>query len=229
MKKLGLIGGTGPESTVFYYKAVIDGVQRVAGPHTLPELTIESLSVFRVLDHCSRRDFDGLAAYLSDAITRLAGAGADVASLTALTPHIVFDRLRDASPIPLVSAVEATSDAIVNSGATRLALLGTEYTMTEDFFTGPLRAAGLDVVVPDAHDVTWIQDKIATELEYGVVRDDTRDGFVAIIERLRGEGAQQVILGCTELPLILDDDVSPLPCLDPVPIHARALVAAITD
>ena len=228
MKKLGLVGGTGPESTVLYYKAVIDGVQRSEGAKTLPEVTIESLSVFEVLGYCSRGNLDGLAAYLTAAVGNLAAAGAEVASLTALTPHIVFDRLRDVSPIPLVSAVEATRDAAVADGASTLALLGTEPTMTEDFFSGPLREAGLQVLVPNADEIAWIQDKIVTELEYGVVNDQTRDGLVRIVQRLADAGAQRVILGCTELPLILDDAVSPIPCLDPVPIHTRALVAAIT-
>ncbi|MFZ2510476.1 MAG: amino acid racemase [Gordonia sp. (in: high G+C Gram-positive bacteria)] len=227
MQKLGLVGGTGPESTVFYYKAVIDGVQRVAGPQSLPMLTIESLSVFDVLDYCARRDFDGLTGYLTAAIDRLARAGAQVASLTALTPHIVFDRLRASSPIPLISAVEATCAAAVADGGRTVALLGTEYTMTEDFFSGALRDAGLQVMVPDAGEITWIQQRIVDELEHGIVTDDTRAGLIAIVGRLRGAGADRVILGCTELPLVLDDVVSPLPCLDPVQIHARALVAAI--
>lgn len=229
MKKLGLIGGTGPESTVFYYRALVRGVQEALGPETLPPLAIESLSVFEVLDHCARDDLDGLTAYLAHAVGNLARAGAQIASLTALTPHIVFDRLQSASPIPLVSAVAATRDAAVAAGVRSVVLLGTEYTMTRDFFARPLRESGIAVAVPDDTEVAFVQDRIVRELEHGVVTDATRDGLTAIIRRLREEaGAERVILGCTELPLVLSDEASPLPCLDPVEIHTRALVAAMT-
>ncbi|MBN8880827.1 MAG: amino acid racemase, partial [Salana multivorans] len=229
MRKLGMIGGTGPESTIAYYRAVIGGVQEVAGAERLPELVIESLSVFRVLELCARREYDELTAYLAAAVVRLAGAGAQVGTLTALTPHLVFDRLQAASPIPLVSAVEATRDAALARGARRLALLGTEPTMTQDFFARPLREAGLAVVTPAPDEIAYIQEKIVRELEHGVVLDETRDGFAAIIRRLREDaGAEHVVLGCTELPLLLDDTTSRLPCLVPVEAHTRALVEAIT-
>ena len=230
MRKLGMVGGTGPESTISYYRAVTAGVQAIEGPHSLPPLAIESLSVFEVLGYCSREDYDGLTEYLLSAIERLATAGAEVATLTALTPHIVFDRLRSKSPVPLISAVETTRDAALQRGTGRLVLLGTEYTMTQDFFTRPLRDAGLEVLTPSQAEIAYIQNKIVDELEHGIITDETRDGFVAIIKRLRDEhGGQQVVLGCTELPLLLDDSTSPLPCLDPVEIHTRALVASITE
>lgn len=230
MRRLGLVGGTGPESTIAYYRAVIGGVQAARGPETLPPLLIDSLSVFRVLELCSREDDDGLTDYLTESVAGLARAGAEVATLTALTPHIVFDRLAERSPIPLVSAVVATRDAALERGVKRVALLGTEYTMTRDFFAVALREAGIDVVIPSAEEITYIQEKIVRELEHGVVLEETRAGFVAIIERLREQqGAEQVILGCTELPLLLDDETSPLPCLDPVEIHTRALVSAVLD
>ncbi|MFT0848422.1 amino acid racemase [Actinomycetaceae bacterium L2_0104] len=230
MRKLGMVGGTGPESTISYYRAVIAGVQATEGSHSLPPLVIESLSVFEVLGYCSREDYDGLAGYLLSAIERLATVGAEVVTLTGLTPHIVFDQLSSKSPVPLISAVETTRDAALERGVGRLALLGTEYTMTQDFFARPLRDAGLEVVTPSQTEIAYIQDKIVSELEHGIVTDETHDGFVAIIERLRDEhGCQQVVLGCTELPLLLNDASSPLPCLDTVEIHTRALVAAITE
>lgn len=228
MQKIGMIGGTGPEATVSYYRAVIAGVQQAKDSHTLPPVVIDSLSVFEVLGYCSRKDYDGLVSYLLSAVENLAAAGAQVATLTGLTPHIVFDRLQASSPIPLISAIEATRDAALAEGAGRLALLGTEYTMTQDFFARPLREAGLEVITPAPAEIAYIQKQIVDELEHGIVTDSTRDGFIDIIARLRDEeGCEQVVLGCTELPLLLDDSTSPLPCLDTVAIHTRALVAAI--
>lgn len=229
VRKLGMVGGTGPESTIAYYRAVIAGVQEIKGPNCLPPLVLDSVNVFEILGYCSRQDYDGLTGYLLTSVECLAAAGAEVATLTGLTPHIVFDQLRAVSPIPLVSAVETTRDAALNRGAGRLALLGTEFTMTQDFFTRPLRKAGLEVITPSASEIAFIQDKIVNELAHGLIPEATRAGFVAIIERLRDEHqAQQVILGCTELPLLLDDSTSPLPCIDAVEIHTRALVTAIT-
>ncbi len=228
MRKLGMIGGTGPESTVSYYRAVIKGVEERVGVQCLPPVTIESLSVFEVLDYCSRHDDDGLTDYLAAGVDRLAAAGAEIATLTGLTPHIVFDRLQDRSPIPLISAVEATRDAALDQGVERVALLGTEYTMTEDFFIHPLREAGLTVLVPGRDEIAYIQDRIVRELEHGIVTDDTRERFAAIVRRLHDdEGAERVILGCTEIPLLLDDESSPVPCLNTIGIHTQSLVSAI--
>lgn len=225
-----MVGGTGPESTISYYRTLTQGVQRAVGVGQLPPLVIDSLSVFEVLDLCARDDMDGLLAYLSSSIDRLAAAGAEVATLTALTPHIVFDRLRDASPIPLISAVEATRDEALARNVSAVALLGTEPTMTGDFFAQPIRDAGIDVAIPDAKEIAFIQDRILRELEQGIVTDATREGFVSIIERLRADrSVDSVALGCTELPLLLDDTSSPVPCLDPVEIHSRALITAIVD
>ena len=230
MRKLGLLGGTGPESTIFYYRAVIHGVQSRVGQRRLPPLSIESLSVFEVLNFCSRQDYDGLTDYLADGIERLSAAGAQVATLTGLTPHVVFDRLQERVSLPLISAVEATCDAAVQQGVKRVALLGTEYTMRMDFFTRPLQEAGIEVVIPGPGEVRYIQRKIVDELEYGIVTEPTRDALIAIIRGLRdSEGAERVILGCTELPLLLNDGNSPLSCLDSTAIHTRALVSAITS
>lgn len=230
MRKLGLVGGTGPESTIAYYRSILGGVQAAAGIECLPEMSIESLSVFQVWRFCSDRDWQGLCDYLLGAVRRLAAAGVELGSLTGLTPHIVFDRLRAASPIPLISAIEATRDAAIETGATRLALLGTEYTMTEDFFAEPLREAGFEIIIPLPGEVAYIQATIARELEHGQVTNDALDGFTSIIRRLRDEeNVQRVILGCTELPLLLNDDNSPLPCLDVLQIHSQALVAAVID
>ena len=225
-----MVGGTGPESTISYYRTLTQGVQNAVGVGQLPPLVIDSLSVFDVLDLCARNDMDGLLAYLSGSIDRLAAAGAEIATLTALTPHIVFDRLRDAYPIPLISAVEATRDEALTQHVTAVALLGTEPTMTSDFFAKPFQEAGIDVAIPDAENIAFIQDRIVHELEHGIVTDSTREGFVSVVERLRTDrGVDHVILGCTELPLLLDDMSSPVPCLDPVEVHSRALIAAIID
>lgn len=229
MKKLGLIGGIGPESTVAYYRKIIHGVQVKAGKENLPRLSIESLNAFTVFSLCRRREFDQLTDYVLGAVRSLAAGGADIAALTGNTPNIVMDRVLPLSPIPIVSAVEATCDAARQRGAQKIGLLGTVFTMTNTFFKTPFEDRGMQVITPTDEQIAHIQAKIEAELEHGIVRDDTRQEFVAIIQDLQQrEGIDHVALACTELPLILSDSNSPVPCLDTVEIHVEALVRAVT-
>lgn len=228
MKKAGLVGGMGPQSTMPYYMGVVYGVNQRTRPDFFPNVTIESVNVFEVLDFCAGEDYDGMTEYLLKAITSLARSGADFAALTANTAHIVFDRLQNLSPIPLISIVEATSDEALRRGLRKVALLGTVFTSTKDFYKTPFERKGIRVVVPDKEDIDLIDKRITSELEYGVVKEETIAEFQKIISRLRDEqGAEAVILGCTELPLLLNDANSPLPVLDTVAIHTRAIVDEI--
>ncbi|HIW91962.1 MAG TPA: amino acid racemase [Candidatus Corynebacterium avicola] len=230
-RKLGLIGGTGPESTLLYYRALTTGVQERCGEDVLPRLTVESLSHFEVFRFLGAGDTDGLADYFSAAVDNLAAAGAQVVSLSAITPHIIFDRLAERSPVPLVSAVETVRDEAVARSARRVLLLGTGFTMapeTNGFFLRPFAEADIEVVVPGEEDREEIHRRIATELEFGTVTEETRERFVQIITGIHEvTPVDQVVLGCTELPMVLDDEVSPVPCLDTVGIHTRALVDAM--
>lgn len=225
LKKLGLIGGTGPESTLIYYRRIIEGVSAATRPDLLAPLAIDSLSAFEVFRYAGAEDWDGLTEYLLSAVINLERAGAEVASLTANTPHVVFDRLAEKSQLPLVSSIESTRREIRSRGASNVILLGTEFTMVGDFLSGPLRADGINVAVPNAEEIAYIQDKIASELEFGVVKDETREEFAKIINRLAADdGGELVLLGCTELPLLLNDETSPVPTLDTMDPHIDDLV-----
>ena len=226
MRKLGLIGGTGPESTVPYYRGIVFAVQRETG--NFPPLTIESVSVFDVLRLCGAGEYEKLTGYLLEAVRNLAGAGAEVAALTGNTPHIVFDRLQALSPIPLVSMVEATCRETARRGLDRVGLLGTIFTMEEEFFRVPFREQGIQVAVPTRAEREYLNRVIADELELGTVREESRARVLAMVERMaREDGIQAVILGCTELPMLLSDRNSPVPCLDTMEIHINTLVGEI--
>ena len=226
MRKLGLIGGTGPESTVPYYRGIVFAVQRETG--NFPPLTIESVSVFDVLRLCGAGEYEKLTGYLLEAVRNLAGAGAEVAALTGNTPHIVFDRLQALSPIPLVSMVEATCRETVRRGLDRVGLLGTIFTMEEEFFRVPFREQGIQVAVPTRAEREYLNRVIADELELGTVREESRARVLAMVERMaREDGIQAVILGCTELPMLLSDRNSPVLCLDTMEIHINTLVGEI--
>lgn len=226
MKKLGLIGGMGPESTIPYYHDIVHGVHARAG--RFPLLSIESVDVFHVLHLESEGRLGELADYLSAAIERVASSGAQVGALCANTPHIVFDELQARSAIPLVSIVDACRDEAHCRGFSKLGLLGTAPTMEADFYQRAFGEAGMELAVPDADDQRYVARKISEELEFGVLRDETRVGLAGVVRRMRDKaGIEAAILGCTELPLILNDGVTCVPCLDTISIHVTALIEEI--
>lgn len=228
MKKLGLVGGMGPESTIPYYHDIVYGVQDKVGKDFFPNFTIESVNVFDVLRLCGEQKYDELTDYLMKAIDNLVNSGCDFAALSANTPHIVFDKLQERSNIPLVSIVETAKDEAVRLNMRKLGLLGTVFTMEGDFFKTPFCCHDIEIVTPTAEEMAYINRKISSELELGVIKPETLEGFQKMIKRMKeDDGIEAVILGCTELPLLLNDKVSPVPCLDTMKIHVRALVDMI--
>ncbi len=169
MKKLGLVGGRGPESTVSYYRGVVNEVQKAAG--RLPELTVESLDVFTMLRLCGEERYDALTDYLDGAIQRLAAAGVDFAAISANTPHIIFDRLQARSPVPILSIVEAVCAAAEEAGFRRLALVGTRFAAGEGFFKDSFRKRGLEFIVPRPEEQELIDQCIASEMALDTQRD----------------------------------------------------------
>lgn len=230
MKKLGLVGGMGPESTIPYYHDIVYGVQETLGEKRFPELSMESVNVFHLLNLCAETKYDELTEYLMGAINNLARSGADFAALSANTPHIVFDRLKEQSPIPLISIVEVACEETQRRGLKRIGLLGTIFTMTGGFFKEPFVKSGIEVIVPNEVEMNLINEKISTELEVGIVKEETLAVFQEIINRMKNEdGIEAIVLGCTELPLLLNDEVSPVVCLDTMKIHIDAIVKAIVE
>lgn len=228
MKKLGLIGGTGPESTIEYYKRIEYAVQKTTGK--FPELIIESLSVFDVLRFCEERDYDGLTRYLLHGFECLANGGADFACLTGITPHVVFDQISEKSPIPVVSMVETSSEKAGDLGYKRVALLGTYPTMSGSFFQRSFAEKGITVITPSEEEMRYIGDKIQSELELGKVLPETQKKLIHIGNRLiEEENVQALILGCTELPMILKDGMFSAPCFDVMQIHIDKLVSLILE
>ena len=226
MKKLGLIGGTGPESTVEYYRQIEYGVQEKTG--VFPNLVIESLSVFDVLQFCREQDYKGLSDYLVKGFCCLADAGADFACLTGITPHIVFNEVAKRSPIPVVSIVETACKRTLERHFTKVALLGTYPTMKGSFFQNTFLSNGIDVITPTEVEMQYIGNKIEKELELSKIIPETQQRFCEIAERLASEDhVQAVVLGCTELPLLLNNNMISVPCLDVMKIHIEELIERI--
>jgi len=219
-----MIGGLGPESTIDYYRRILAAWERVE-PGTAPSLVIDSLDVRRGL-RLVETDLPGLAEYLLASLRRLAGAGVDFAVMTANTPHIVFDDLVARSPVPLLSIVEVCAREAGARGLKRLALLGTRFTMEAPFYPEVCARYGVAVVTPEESDRAWVHERYVGELLKGDFRDDTRRQVISLVGRLRDEkGVEGVILGGTELPLLLTSPViADVPALDTTALHVAAIV-----
>ena len=227
MTSVGLVGGLGPESTIDYYRRILERWARER-PGSAPSIVIDSLDVqlgLRLVEH----DRAGLTEYLRSSLERLAGAGVQFAALTANTPHLVFDDLAARSPVPLISIVETCAEEASRRGFKRLLLLGTRFTMEGPFFPAVFGRHGLTIVPLRGADVSWVHERYIGELLKGDFRDDTRLQFVGLVDRARREsGIEAVILGGTELPLLLRAaEVAGVPLLDTTALHVEAIVGRL--
>jgi aspartate racemase len=222
--RVGLVGGLGPESTIDYYRRILGEWARLDAS-TLPQIVMDSLDVWYAL-RLVEGDRPALVEYLADSVRRLARGGADFVAMTANTAHIVFDEVAVRSPVPLLSIVETCAAEARRLGLTRLALLGTGFTMGAPFYPEVCARYGVAVVPPGADDRAWLHERYVGELLKGDFRDATGRGVVALVERLREEkGLDGVILAGTELPLLLGDvAVGGLPTLDTTALHVAAIV-----
>ncbi len=225
MKTIGLLGGMSWESTAHYYRAINQDVAtRLGGLHSAP-MIIHSVDFAPIAQMQTAGDWDGAGRFLAEAARGLDAAGAGVIGLATNTMHVVAEQIIAAVGIPFVHIADPTADALVADGFTRVGLLGTRFTMEMPFYRDRLAARGLDVLVPEV-DRTNLNAIIFEELCRGIIREPSRQIYVEAIGRLQARGAEAVILGCTEVGMLIDDAVSPLPVYDTTELHARALVDA---
>jgi aspartate racemase len=226
MKTLGVIGGVGPESTIAYYRTIIALYRERIRDGSYPQLIINSVDLKKGMDFLAANDLAGAAKHLLDEIGKLARAGADFGLIAANTPHVVFDDIQPRSPLPLISIVEATCAAAKACELKRLGLFGTRFTMQGKFYPKVFSREGIQLVVPEVEDQNYVHDKYMSELVDGVFLPETREGLLKIVDRLRRtQRIQGLILGGTELPLILTDEThSGLPILNTTRIHCQAAV-----
>ena len=226
MKTVGIIGGIAPESTIDYYRKIISAYLSNTTAGNYPQIIINSINMTKMLELIANVDLDGVSNYLSAEISKLEDAGADFAIMASNTPHIVFDRVQKLSVLPLVSIVDATCHAISNSGLQHVGLLGTKFTMQGGFYNTALAAHGIEVITPDEEDQVYIHDKYMGEFVKGVFLEGTRLVMLNIINKMKAsDGIEGLILGGTELPLILKkDDFFDFELFDTTEIHAEKVV-----
>jgi aspartate racemase len=229
MKTAGIVGGIGPESTIDYYRQMVATYRRRRPDGSFPPILINSIDLTRMLDLIGTGKMVEVTDYLVGAVKKLERAGADFALLAANTPHVVFNEIQQRSPIPMISIVEAACAGAKARNLTRLGLFGTRFTMQGSFYPDVFFKQGIDVFSPGQEDQDYIHEKYMSELVHGVFLDETRRCLLAIVDRLiEQQQVQGVILGGTELPLILRDETyRDIPFLDTTRIHVERAVARI--
>jgi aspartate racemase len=224
-KTLGLIGGTGPESTIEYYRLLTAKYREQADGNS-PPVIIYSVNLKWMIEWMAAGELGKVADMLSGAIEKLHLAGADLAALTANTAHIVFDELQRRSPLPLVSIVEAACDKTQELGLNSVALFGTRYTMQAPFYPAVFSRTNVELVIPNAEEQDYIHEIYLGQLLKDIFLPETRNKLLEIADTMRGrDGIQAVILGGTELPLLLrDEEHNGLLLLDTTRIHVDRLI-----
>jgi aspartate racemase len=221
-----MIGGTGPESTVEYYRRLIAAYHARVSESGAPPIIINSIDNKNLVKWFTVNEHEPVINFLAAEIERLGRAGADFALIAAVTPHLVFDDLKQRARIPLLSIVEATADAAAAGGLQRLALFGTRFTMQAALFPEAFARRGMTIVVPNEEEQEFIHEKYLGELFVGAILDETRTALIGIAETMKQRNnIDGLILGGTELSLILREPTAAgLPVLDTTQIHVEAAI-----
>nr|WP_274636602.1 aspartate/glutamate racemase family protein [Microbacterium bovistercoris] len=226
MRTIGMLGGMSWESTAEYYRLVNELVHERLGGYHSARVIIDSVD-FAEIEAAQVEDrWDDAGRQLGARARALQDAGADLILIATNTLHKVVDRIEASITIPVLHIADATADAVTAHGIRRVGLLGTAYTMEQDFYRDRLAGHGLDVLVPDAADRASVHRIIFDELVHGVITDESRAAYRGVIARLVADGAEGVILGCTEIELLVGADDSPVPVFPTTRIHVTAAVDA---
>lgn len=226
MKTLGMIGGLGPESTVDYYRLIVATYREQRPDGSYPVMIINNIDLQKILAFMGARDYEGLTGKIVRELEKVKKAGAEFGIIGSNTPHIAFDEIRRRSPLPLISIVEATCEKAHGMGLRKLGLFGSGFTMKATFYADIFAKRGMTVIAPDATEQDFIHQRYMDELVHGTFLPETRAELLQIAERMKKEdGIQGLILGGTELPLILREAQDcGVPFLDTARIHVEAAV-----
>ena len=222
MNTIGLIGGISPQSTILYYQILNDLANtKFGGSHSCKAI-INSLDFGEISKLQSKDDWDTLDEIMKNAGKSLESAGADLIIICANTMHLCIDAVRSAVSIPVIHIAEATAEKIKEAQINKVALLGTKYTMEKDFFKDILLSSNIEVMIPDSNQRQIIHDVIYTELAKGIINNASKQIYLQIIDNLIDKGVKGVILGCTEIPLLIKQEDVLVPVFDTTKIHANA-------
>ena len=227
-KKIGILGGLTPESTITYYMHIVHRYHELYGNHGYPETIIVGVSFQQYEDWMMKEDWDSIEKALLEGLKTLKRAGADFAVIATNTMHILFEKLQKQIDMPLISIVDATAEAIKEEGFKKIGLIGTQFSMTKPFYREGLKKHGIEVVSPNKEDRDYIVKVIFEELSVGKLTEESRKGYLKIIDKLVDQGAEGIVLGCTEIPLLIRQQDTDVKVFDTATVHAeKALQHAI--
>jgi len=225
MKKIGLIGGIGPESTLDYYRNIIAAFRETHETTGFPEIVIESIDLVNFNALVVAGKWEAVIQLLAIRCELLRRCGAAIGAMASNTPHAVFDAIQAKTDLPLLSILSVTADYVRTLNVRSLCLLGTRFTMTSDYYQDEFDRYNIRLTTPEPEEIDRIHHILMKEVELGVIREKSRSDLVAIINRIRkAAGVEGVILGCTELPLILSQNDLAIPCINPSRLHIDAIV-----
>jgi aspartate racemase len=222
MKRIGIVGGLSPESTIYYYKYITHRYTQQFGDYGYPHIIIYSVTFQDFVDWGKADDWKAIEDNLSDALLALEKTGADFAIIATNTMHYLYDSLVERTNIPILNLLEAVSEHAEKLGIKKLGLLGTKFTMTHGFYPNALSKVGVETIVPDSEDQKVVNDIIFHELTKGIITGESKDRYLKIIKKLVDKKAEGVILGCTEIPLLIKQEDLKIHVLDSSEIHAEA-------
>jgi len=226
MKTIGVLGGMSWESSLEWYRLANERVRGRLGGHHSARIILDSLDFAEIEELQARDDWDAAGALLADHARGLERAGADLIVLCTNTMHLVADRIQDAISVPFLHIADTTAAAVLDTGIRRVGLLGTAFTMEKPFYRERLEARGIEVLVPNAQQRAGVHAVIYDELVHGVIRPESRAFYREVIEELVAQGADGVILGCTEIELLVSAADSPVPVFPTTSLHVDATLAA---
>jgi aspartate racemase len=225
MKKLGLIGGISWVSTADYYRFINEGVNKQLGGVNFAECMIYSFNYNDIKRNNENNDWETTFNMLSKACKSLKNSGAEAIVLCANTMHLIADRIQESVDLPLIHIATETAKEIQKSDIKKVGLLGTQFTMELDFFTDKLKAQNIETIIPELEDREFIHETIFNELGKGLILESTKERYLSIIEKLIENGAEGIILGCTEIPLLVKQEEVKVPVFDTALIHSNAAIA----
>ena len=222
MKRIGILGGMSPESTIHYYQLIVQSFIHQFGNHGYPEIVIFSVSFEKYIHWQEVGDWEAIGRELAKGAQILENAGVDFIVIATNTMHKVVDEIQDAMNIPVLNLLDVVAESILAKGITKTGLLGTRYTMEDGFYAAGLAKHGIAVVVPDNKDRDLVHGVIYDELIKGVILPSSKEEFRRIVNDLQQKGAQGVVLGCTEIPMLIGDGDVSIPGFDTTQLHAEA-------
>ncbi|MBN1329414.1 MAG: amino acid racemase [Candidatus Heimdallarchaeota archaeon] len=224
MKKIGIIGGLSAQSTIEYYRIIVEEFNKIKGGVSSPELIIDSLDLQKISDYMIKNEWDLILEKLVESAIRLIFGGAEIIILATNTPHKVFDKLAPRVAVPMISIMDATAESIIEKQLKKVALIGTRFTMQSTFYKTVLAKYNIEMIVPSEDDQKIIDEIIWSELTHHILSVGSKIKYLQVIERLKHEGAEGVILGCTEIPLLITQDDCDLPVFDTTYLHSMAVL-----